>query len=142
MENKGFIEIDIEKNAVKTNLTAFKNIYRVGQRNNARNWVKGVFLVIFIVMFLPWTQNIRSKGIITTLRQEERPQELNTIIAGRVLKWMVKEGDYVQEGDTILQLGEVKVDYFDPKLLQRTREQIDAKKMSIDGYRNKAITAQ
>ncbi len=91
-------------------------------------------------MFLPWTQNILAKGTVTTLRQEQRPQELNTIIAGRVIKWHVKEGDFVKEGDTILQLGEVKVDYFDPQLLPRTQQQITAKQQSIEGYKNKAAT--
>ncbi|WP_457832218.1 hypothetical protein, partial [Staphylococcus aureus] len=43
--------------------------------------------------------------------------------------------------DTILQLGEVKVDYFDPKLLDRTKQQIDAKQMAVEGYQSKAITA-
>ncbi|MFX5130588.1 hypothetical protein ABTC50_20715, partial [Acinetobacter baumannii] len=38
-------------------------------------------------------------------------------------------------------LGEVKVDYFDPKLLDRTKQQIDAKQMAVEGYQSKAITA-
>jgi HlyD family secretion protein len=49
-------------------------------------------------------------------------------------------GDFVKAGDTILQLGEVKVDYFDPELLKRTQQQITAKQQTIDGYRNKAVT--
>ena len=86
-------------------------------------------------------QNIRAKGAVTTLRQEQRPQELNTIIAGRVVKWHVKEGDFVKAGDTILQLGEVKVEYFDPQLLERTKQQITAKQMANQGYASKAQTA-
>jgi multidrug efflux pump subunit AcrA (membrane-fusion protein) len=94
-----------------------------------------------VVAFLPWTQNIRAKGAVTTLRQEQRPQELNTIIAGKVVKWHVKEGDFVKAGDTILQLGEVKVEYFDPQLLERTKQQITAKQMANQGYASKAQTA-
>jgi len=93
-----------------------------------------------LIMFLPWTQNIRAKGIVTTLRQEQRPQQMNSIIAGTAIKWYVKEGDFVKAGDTILQLGEVKVDYFDPQLLERTEQQIQAKQQTIDGYKNKART--
>src|SRR5690606_38131726 len=76
-----------------------------------------------------------------TLRQEQRPQQLNTIIPGRVMKWFVKEGDFVKAGDTILQLAEIKDDYLDPQLLNRTQEQLSAKKMTIDFYKNKAGTA-
>ncbi len=91
-----------------------------------------------IVMFLPWTQNIRSTGSITTLRQEQRPQQINTIIPGKLVKWHVAEGDYVQAGDTILQLAEIKDEYLDPELLQRTKEQLAAKQQTISYYQNKA----
>jgi multidrug efflux pump subunit AcrA (membrane-fusion protein) len=96
---------------------------------------------LFVLLFLPWTQNIRARGSVTTLRQEQRPQEIPTVIPGRVVKWYVKEGDRVGVGDTILQLAEVKDDYFDPELLDRTREQVEAKALSVDNYRGKAEAA-
>ena len=58
-----------------------------------------------------------------------------------MVKWYVKEGDYVQAGDTIMQLGEIKVEYFDPELMLRTQEQINAKRNSAAGYESKAYTA-
>ena len=93
-----------------------------------------------IMLFLPWTQNIRAKGKVTTLRQEQRPQQVNTIIGGKVEKWYVKEGDFVRKGDTIVQLSEIKEDYLDPKLVERTGEQITAKQYSVKYYQSK-ITA-
>ena len=96
--------------------------------------------MLAIVLFLPWTQNIRSKGKVTTLRQDQRPQQVNTIIGGRVEKWFVKEGDYVKKGDTILQLSEIKTDYLDPDLIKRTAEQLQAKQSSLQFYEGK-ITA-
>lgn len=93
-----------------------------------------------IIMFLPWTQNIRAKGKVTTLRQEQRPQQVNTIIGGSVEKWYVKEGDFVSKGDTIVQLSEIKADYLDPELVERTGEQITAKQYSMQYYQSK-ITA-
>jgi len=137
-----FIDTHIEEALPHTRWSAFKRIYRIEHKNNVKQWLLGVLAAILIVLFLPWTQNIRAKGTVTTLRQEQRPQEVNTLIAGRVEKWFVKEGDFVQAGDTLLQLGEVKVDYFDPELLQRTRQQIIAKQQSIEGYKGKAGTAE
>jgi multidrug resistance efflux pump len=99
-------------------------------------------IVLLIILFLPWTQNIRATGSVTTLQQDQRPQEVNSVIPGSVVKWYVKEGDFVHAGDTLLQLGEVKTDYFDPELLKRTSEQVGAKEKSIDNYNNKAGTAQ
>jgi multidrug efflux pump subunit AcrA (membrane-fusion protein) len=74
--------------------------------------------------------------------QENRPQDIQTQIAGRIAKWYVKEGDMVRKGDTILFLSEVKDDYLDPLLVERTREQATAKRNSIDYYKGKAATTQ
>ncbi|MEI7965089.1 MAG: HlyD family efflux transporter periplasmic adaptor subunit [Chitinophagaceae bacterium] len=69
--------------------------------------------------------------------QDQRPQQVNTIIGGKVLKWHVKEGDYVNTGDTLLQLTEVKTDYLDPDLMQRTKEQLAGKELSVEYYKSK-----
>ncbi len=136
-----YISADIEYHSQQSTLSCFKKVYKIEKKDNIKKWLYGILLLLVLAMFLPWTQNIRAKGTVTTLRQEQRPQELNTIIAGRVMKWYIKEGDFVHKGDTIMQLGEVKVEYLDPKLLSRTQQQIDAKQQSIEGYKNKANTA-
>lgn len=139
MEN--FLLDNIEEKAAQSQLLSYKNLYLVNKRSAVKKWLYGILITLVVVAFLPWTQNIRAKGAVTTLRQEQRPQELNTIIAGKVVKWHVKEGDFVKAGDTILQLGEVKVEYFDPQLLERTKQQITAKQMANQGYASKAQTA-
>jgi multidrug efflux pump subunit AcrA (membrane-fusion protein) len=101
-----------------------------------------LIVLLAILLFLPWTQNIQAPGVITTRSPEQRPQELNSIIAGRIEKWYVKEGDMVRKGDTVLQITEVKENYLDPKLLQRTEEQIKAKEGTIDFYRDKISAIQ
>jgi multidrug resistance efflux pump len=136
-----YINTHIEEEIYQTSYDSFKTIYQISKRNRIKKWLWGILIGLVVILFLPWTQNIRAKGNVTTLYQEGRPQELNTIIAGRVMKWKVKEGDFVKKGDTILQLGEVKPEYFDPKLLERTQQQIIAKQMAIDAYEQKANTA-
>ena len=135
-----YLTSNMEAATESSQLTSVSKIYRIHRRSSARRWLWGLLILMVPLMLLPWTQNIRAKGSITTLRQEQRPQELNSIIAGRIVKWHVNEGDFVKVGDTILQLGEVKVDYFDPQLLERTQQQIDAKQQSIEAYNNKANT--
>jgi len=135
-----FFNPDINSMNPGTKLESAGRIYRIQHQSRIKYWLMGILLLTLLIMFLPWTQNIRAKGIVTTLRQEQRPQQLNSIIAGTAIKWYVKEGDFVKAGDTILQLGEVKVDYFDPQLLERTEQQIKAKQQTIDGYKNKART--
>lgn len=79
-------------------------------------------------------------GNVSTLYQEQRPQQLNSPIPGRIIKWYVKNGDYVKKGDTLLQLSEVKEDYLDPLLVKRTEMQVEAKKGVRDYYEAKVGT--
>ncbi len=94
-------------------------------------------LTFLVVLFLPWTQNIQANGFVTTLNNEERPQEIQSAIAGRLNKWLVKEGDYIELGDTIAVLGEIKSEYLNPDLLKQTEIQIQAKENSLLSYNSK-----
>lgn len=90
-----------------------------------------------VVLCLPWTQHIRSKGNVTTLRPDQRPQEVHAVVGGRINKWYVKEGDLVFKGDTLAYISDVKSDYFDPELLTRTKEQLIFKEESVRSYEGK-----
>lgn len=127
-----------------TESTSYRKIFQIDKQKRGYRYIL-LFAFLFIVfLFLPWTQNVRSTGKVTTLRQEQRPQNINAVIPGRIVRWFVKEGDLVKTGDTILQLAEIKDDYLDPELLNRTREQIIAKNQSIEYYtgKNQALTQQ
>lgn len=137
-----FISTPIESELQKSKLSSFQSIYHIEKKSRIKKWMSWTLIILLIILFLPWTQNIRATGSVTTLQQDQRPQEVNSVIPGSVVKWYVKEGDYVHAGDTLLQLGEVKTDYFDPELLKRTSEQVGAKQKSIENYNNKAGTAQ
>ena len=95
------------------------------------------FIAGLIIMFLPWTQNIRAGGRVTTLKPDQRPQTIHSIIGGRIEKWFVQEGDYVEKGDTILFISEVKDEYFDTNLLGRTMEQVKSKEFAVRSYMEK-----
>lgn len=96
------------------------------------------FLVLFVIMFLPWQQNINGRGSLTALDPADRPQTVQTAIAGRIEAWHIREGQYVNKGDTLLRLSEIKDKFFDPDLLLRIGEQIDAKESTIGAKRQKS----
>ncbi len=97
-----------------------------------------LLLGLFIAfMFLPWTQNVRADGKVTTLRPEQRPQTIHATIAGRIEHWYVTEGQAIRKGDTIVHLSEVKPEYFDPNLVARVGNQVDAKQGAIESYGSK-----
>ena len=101
-------------------------------------WSYGIMVVGLITLFLPWTQNIRSYGYVTTFEPGSRPQTIHATVAGRVEEWHVNEGEMVQKGDTIVQLSEVKDEYLDPQVLARLEEQIEAKMDALLATREKA----
>ncbi|MDT0606630.1 HlyD family secretion protein [Croceitalea rosinachiae] len=124
----------------KIDLSRFKAAQKVFHKRHFKQFNR--FLLAFsiiglIVLFLPWTQNITGKGYLTTLTPGQRPQTIQSPIPGRIEKWYVREGDYVKKGDTILFISEIKNEYFDPRLVERTGQQIKAKEMSVTSYQGK-----
>ncbi len=99
--------------------------------------ILGLLVSFLLCLFLPWTQNISAKGYVTTRSPEQRPQAIQSVIAGKLESWNVQEGDYVEKGDTIVFISEIKSEYFDPELLVRTSEQIEAKSQSVESYQQK-----
>jgi multidrug resistance efflux pump len=137
--------LNISKNKLnhKIDLTAYGSVQRVSAKRHYRHFNRfllGAAILGFIFLFLPWTQNIRGKGALTTLKPDQRPQTIQSPIPGKIEKWYVQEGDYVERGDTILFISEIKNEYFDPRLVERTGMQINAKEMSVNSYEGK-VTA-
>jgi len=99
-------------------------------------WGSALFLLF---LFLPWVQNLEVSGTVIALRPEHRPQRVQTMIAGKIEAWHVKEGDYVRQGDTLAILGEVKSEFLDPGLLDQTGLQIEAKETSLLSYGSKIL---
>ncbi len=134
--------LNVSKNRIdgKVNQSNYKSFSMVIDYKASKVFSKLLLIsfgVLLVALFLPWTQNIKSKGYLTTLRPDQRPQTINSIIAGKIDKWYVKEGDLVKKGDTILFLSEIKDEYLDPNLLSRTEEQIKSKELSVQSYMGK-----
>lgn len=105
-------------------------------------WLMIIFALFFIILFLPWQQNIRGSGKVTALSPSNRPQTVETVIAGRIQIWKIKEGQFVNKGDTIALISEVKEKYFDPQFLQRLQQVITAKEQSLKSKDLKAKALQ
>lgn len=100
-------------------------------------WLIGIFVFFFLCLFLPWQQNVQGYGYVTAFAPKDRPQTIPSVIAGRIEKWYVQEGQKVNTGDTILVISEVKDEYFDPQLPERLQEQIKAKNEGIAATQTK-----
>ncbi len=135
----------ISDNKVDIDISKYKAFQKIGLSNVAlifNRFLIVVFVILFVTLFLPWTQNVRATGQVTTLTPDQRPQTIHATIAGRIEKWYVREGQRVNKGDTIVFLSETKTEYFDPQLLNRTQAQVQAKSGAVNSYKAKVIAME
>jgi len=123
---------------------SFERVQTPALGRTLARWAAGLGALVLLAGLLPWTQNIRSAGTLTTLRPQDRPQTVPSILAGRIARWHVREGQRVRKGDTLVDITEIKDKYFDPQLVQRTGEQLDAKLGALGENRakNQALRGQ
>ncbi|MFN4972923.1 MAG: HlyD family secretion protein [Bacteroidota bacterium] len=105
-----------------------------------RRWLRGSIVGLLLMLFLPWQQNIQGYGKVTPFRPQDRPQAVQSVIAGRIERWAVREGQYVNKGDTLVVISEIKEKFFDPQILARTDEQIK-QKMDAVGSKEQKVGA-
>jgi len=132
-----------KKNPITENIEQYSTVKNLVNRPHYKILNKIILYVSLIgitILFLPWTQNISGSGAVTTLKPNQRPQTIQSAIAGRIEKWYVQEGDFVKKGDTILFISEIKEDYFDPNLVQNTKSQVDAKRLAGESYGGKVTS--
>lgn len=129
----------------KVTIKGYKSYGKAFERKHSNffnKFIGGFSIFAVIILFLPWTQNVSADGYVTTLTPDQRPQTIQSQIPGRIEKWHVKEGDFVKKGDTILHISEIKTEYQDPQLVERTRRQRDAKNNSVLSYKQKVIALE
>jgi len=125
--------LNIGKTKININTKGYSVFKKLEEKSVSKILIKiifGISIMAFFSLFLPWTQNIRSIGYVTTLSPDDKPQTVQSLIGGRVEEWYVQEGDLVAQGDTIIKISESKEAYLDPDLLARTQGQIEAKSES------------
>jgi multidrug resistance efflux pump len=86
-----------------------------------------VFFVLFLI-FVPWRQTVVGSGQVTSFTPDARPQTVESVISGRIVRWYVKEGAVVRKGDTLALLADINVNFMDSEMLARldqVRERTD-----------------
>lgn len=106
-------------------------------RKRIKRWLYFLSALAFLILFLPWQQNINGVGRVTSLLPNQRAQGITSLIGGRIEIWNIMEGQYVQKGDTIAMISEVKEKFFDPQLLQRLQKQLSSKEGSVQAKGDK-----
>ncbi|MFM8270252.1 MAG: efflux RND transporter periplasmic adaptor subunit [Pseudomonadota bacterium] len=114
-----------EKFRVLTTKTPLKALSLVTPKRNYRLFFGGFFAMFFVaglgLILLPWQQTAHGNGRVIAYSPNDRTQEINAPVDGRIAKWHVVEGTKVQEGDLIVELTDN-----DPEILERLRQERDA----------------
>lgn len=137
------LNINNQKANMDVDFTNHHSFIELSKRQTSRKLIKTFYvlgIIFLILLFLPWTQNIRSFGKVTALKPGQRPQTIHSLIAGKIEKWYVQEGQFVKKGDTILYISEIKEEYLDPSLVENTESQLKSKESAVQSYMNKAIS--
>ena len=88
--------------------------------------IVGVSAVSAFMALTPWVQTTAGAGVVTALNPNDRQQQINALVPGRIDEWYVRDGSVVKAGDPIVRI----VDY-DPRLIERLeaeRAQVLAKR--------------
>ena len=137
------LNMNYQKANTDVDFSNHQSFIELSKRHTSRKLIKtfyGLGIILLILLFLPWTQNIQSSGKVTALKPGQRPQTINSLIAGKIEKWYVQEGQFVKKGDTILYISEIKEEYLDPSLVENTESQLKSKESAVQSYMNKAIS--
>lgn len=83
-------------------------------RRLARSLALLFLLLVILLGFSPWQQNVTGMGRVVAFTPLERQQTVEAPIEGRVVHWWVREGSRVRAGDRLAQISDN-----DPELLRR-----------------------
>ena len=108
----------------------YRSIHFVKSKNSLRIFayvlIALFILLIILLLAVPWVQTVTGKGKVTALIPGQRPQTINSQITGRLVSWLVVEGQHVEAGDTIAILADIDSKFLDTTLIQNQQKQLDA----------------
>jgi len=109
-----------------------KALERLAQRRVGSRIAKVVFgmlvLTALVLIFVPWQQTIVGSGEVTVFDPNSRPQTIEAQIPGRITKWLVQEGQTVEQGQLLAEIEDIDSKFLDPKIIERFDNQ--AKQLS------------
>lgn len=102
----------------------------------ARSLIKIFLLIIVLLAFTPWQQNIRGVGRVVAYTPYERQQVIDAPVEGRIAEWRVLEGSIVKKGDILAMLQDN-----DPLLMQRLENERNTVLARLDAVNRRVQTA-
>jgi multidrug resistance efflux pump len=95
-----------------------------------------VATVAFLI-YVPWVQTTSGRGVITTLNPNERKQDINALVPGRIEEWYVRDGSTVKKGDPIVRIADI-----DPQLIERLQAEREQIELQLQAAQSALATAR
>jgi len=92
-------------------------------RTIARLFGSLLFIVAIALVTVPWQQNSAAHGRVVAFAPLDRQQTVEAPIDGRVMRWHVREGDRVKEGESLVDIADNDADLM--SRLEREKEALN-----------------
>ncbi len=96
-----------------------------------------VLVTIVFLVKVPWVQTTAGAGVVTALNPNDRQQDINALVSGRIEEWFVRDGSIVKAGDPIVRI----VDN-DPNLINRLEAERRQVAAQLRAAKNGLATAE
>jgi multidrug efflux pump subunit AcrA (membrane-fusion protein) len=96
-----------------------------------------IIVAVAFLIYAPWVQTTSGRGVVTTLNPNERRQDINALVPGRIVEWFVRDGSQVKKGDPIVRIADI-----DPNLLDRLGAERGQMELQLQAAQSALATAQ
>lgn len=96
-----------------------------------------IFVLIIVMVLVPWVQNIQGFGRVIAYSPDERQQNLTAPVDGQIKEWFVQEGTRVKKGQSIVDVADI-----DPDIISRLERERAAGQLKFDAAQNAVDTSR
>lgn len=97
----------------------------------------GFIITVAFLIYTPWVQTTSGRGVVTTLNPNERKQDINALVPGRIEEWYVRDGSSVRKDDPIVRIADI-----DPQLIERLQAERQQIELQYQAAQSALATAQ
>jgi multidrug efflux pump subunit AcrA (membrane-fusion protein) len=96
-----------------------------------------IIATVAFLIYVPWVQTTSGFGVVTTLSPNERKQDINALVPGRIEEWFVRDGSTVKKGDPIVRIADI-----DPNLIDRLQAERGQMELQLGAAQTALATAE
>lgn len=85
----------------------------IGARRLARVLIVVFVLCLVVLALAPWQQNVSGSGRVIAFSPVHRQQKVQSPVKGRIVRWLVTEGQRVEAGTVLAELEDNDPEYFE-----------------------------